>query len=77
MSNSISAAKKRRTGPLLSSPLFQPPTTMQNGAKPATPTYSPNIPGQQQRYNSNQPQLSQRPQQQQQQQQQTLQEQLR
>ena len=43
MSNSVTAAKRRRAGPLLTSPLFQAP----NSNKPATntpaPTYSPNV----------------------------------
>lgn len=43
MSNSVTAAKRRRAGPLLTSPLFQAP----NSNKPATnapvPAYNPNV----------------------------------
>ena len=63
MSNSVNAAKRRRAGPLLTSPLFQPPST---GSKPNT--IPANSQMQQQQYQQQQQQLQQQRQMQQMQQ---------
>lgn len=56
MSNSVTAAKRRRAGPLLTSPLFQAPNSNRTAPpNPPNQTYNPNVQTQQSRPTVSQP----------------------